>query len=56
MALARDGKSNTLEFNAAHVTLGEMQSLEALEMWALDVLQSVSDLSPQELYVRNEPC
>jgi hypothetical protein len=56
MTLARDGKSNTLEFNAAHVTLGEMQSLEALEMWALDVLQSVSDLSPQELYVRSEPC
>eukprot|EP00985_Skeletonema_marinoi_P024092 scaffold16518_cov139-Skeletonema_marinoi.AAC.8 len=59
MTLARDGKSNTLEFNAAHVMLGEMQSLEALETWALDVLQSVSGmegLSPQELYVRSEPC
>eukprot|EP00986_Skeletonema_menzelii_P012745 scaffold7197_cov88-Skeletonema_menzelii.AAC.8 len=46
MALASEGKSNTLEFNAAHVMLGEMQSQEALETWALDVLQSVSGLSP----------
>jgi len=59
MILARDGKANTLEFNAAHVMLGEMQSQEALETWALDVLQSVSGmegLSPQDLYVRSEPC
>lgn len=57
--LARGGKSNTLEFNAAHVMLGEMQSQEALETWALDVLQSVTGmegLSPQNLYVRSEPC
>ena len=59
MELARDGKSNTLEFNAAHVTLGEMQSQEALETWALDVLLSVSGmegLSPDDLDVRSEPC
>jgi len=59
MSLARDGKSNTLEFNAAHVTLGEMQSQEALETWALDVLLSVSGmegLSSEELSVRSEPC
>ena len=59
MTLAHDGKSNTLEFNAAHVTLGEMQSQEALETWAFDVLQSVASmdgLSPHDLYVRSEPC
>lgn len=59
MELARDGKSNTLEFNAAHIMLGEIQSQEALETWAWDVLQSVSGmegLSPQDLYVRSEPC
>lgn len=59
MSLARDGNSNSLEFQAAHVTLGEIQSQEALETWALDVLQSVSGmegLSSDELDVRSEPC
>lgn len=59
VALARDGKSNTLEFHAAQVTLGELQSQEALEDWARDVLLSVSDIddiSPDDIAVRSEPC
>ena len=59
--LIQAGKTNTLEFNSAQVVAGEVQSQEALESWALDVLQSVyqsnvEGVSPDENIVRSEPC
>ena len=61
MTLIQAGKTNTLEFNSAQVVAGEVQSQEALESWALDVLQSVyqsnvEGVSPDENIVRSEPC
>ena len=59
MDLIEAGNVNTLEWNAAHVKLEEMQSQEALEDWALDVLDKVKDIetvSSNDLFVRDEPC
>ena len=61
MTLIHAGKTNTLEFNSAQVVAGEVQSQEALESWALDVLKSVyqsnvEGVSPDENIVRSEPC
>ena len=59
LTLAQAGKANTLEWNAAHVKLEEMQSQEAFENWASEALHSVSHLenmSKDESFVRDEPC
>jgi len=59
MDLVKDGNINTLEWNAAHVKLEEMQSQEAMEDWAMDVLDRVKDIesvSADDYFVREEPC
>ena len=45
---------NTLEWNAAHVQLEEMQSNQALLDWAHGALGSLNE--EVELFVRDEPC
>ena len=59
MSMTENGNvTNTLEWNAAHVRLEEMQSQEALETWALSFWDSVSQMETEsdDLFIRDEPC
>lgn len=59
MTLAESGNINSLEWNAAHMKLSEMQSQAALVNWAQDALESVAEMDPvssDELFFRDEPC
>lgn len=58
MSLVEAGNINTLEWNAAHVKLEEMQSQEALENFATGFFNSIAEMegTSNEFYTRDKPC
>lgn len=59
LSLVASGNVNTLEWNAAHVRLEEMQSQGVLKSWASGVLDKVRDIEgivPNDMSVREDPC
>lgn len=57
--IMKAGGVNTLEWNAAHMKLEELQSQQALESFTSDVLESIFssiEVVPEDFIVRQEHC